>query len=104
METGSVTHKIIVAGIGPGNAAYLLPKAQNTIANARILVGGRRALEDFAHPAAKTCAIGADIPGVLALFGNRSPQMMLLSWSRETPAITLCWMRYAAHFPSIRLR
>ena len=66
METGSVTHKIIVAGIGPGNPAYLLPKAQNTIANARILVGGRRALEDFAHPAAKTCAIGADIPGVLA--------------------------------------
>ena len=61
-----MSHKIIVVGIGPGDPAYLLPKAQKTIENARILVGGKRALADFSHSGARECAIGADIPGVLA--------------------------------------
>ena len=59
-------HKIIVVGIGPGDPAYLLPKAQKIIENARILVGGRRALADYSHSGVRECAIGADIPGVLA--------------------------------------
>lgn len=58
-------HKIIVVGIGPGDSSYLLPKAQNYIENARILVGGRRALADYSNGRAKECAIGADIPAVL---------------------------------------
>lgn len=61
-----MTHKIIVVGIGPGDPAYLLPKARKTIENARILVGGKRALADFSHGGARECAIGADIPGVLS--------------------------------------
>lgn len=61
-----MTHKIIVVGIGPGDPAYLLPKAQKTIENARILVGGKRALADFSHGGVRECAIGADIPGVLS--------------------------------------
>ena len=61
-----MTHKIIVDGIGPGDPAYLLPKAQKMIEKARILVGGRRALADYSHSGARECAIGADIPGVLA--------------------------------------
>ena len=61
-----MSHKIIVVGIGPGDPAYLLPKAQKTIENARILVGGKRALADFSHSGARECAIGADIPGVLS--------------------------------------
>ena len=61
-----MTHKIIVLGIGPGDPAYLLPKAQKMIEKARILVGGRRALADYSHSGARECAIGADIPGVLA--------------------------------------
>ena len=61
-----MTHKIIVVGIGPGDPAYLLPKAQKIIENARIIVGGRRALADYSHSGARECAIGADIPGVLA--------------------------------------
>lgn len=60
-----MTHKIIVVGIGPGDPAYLLPKAQKTIENARILVGGKRALADYSHSGARECVIGADIPGVL---------------------------------------
>ena len=61
-----MTHKIIVVGIGPGDPAYLLPKAQKIIENARILVGGKRALADYSHSGARECAIGADISGVLA--------------------------------------
>ena len=61
-----MTHKIIVVGIGPGDPAYLLPKAQKMIEKARILVGGRRALADYSHSGARECVIGADIPGVLA--------------------------------------
>ena len=60
-----MTHKIIVVGIGPGDPAYLLPKAKKTIENARILVGGKRALADYSHSGARECVIGADIPGVL---------------------------------------
>ena len=41
-------HKIIVAGIGPGSREYILPKALHAIESARYLVGGRRALSDFA--------------------------------------------------------
>ena len=61
-----MTHKIIVVGIGPGDSAYLLPKAQKIIDNARILVGGRRALADYSRSGARECAIGADIPSVLS--------------------------------------
>ena len=41
-----MNHKIIVVGIGPGDPAYLLPKAQKIIENAHIIVGGKRALAD----------------------------------------------------------
>ena len=58
-------YKIIVVGIGPGDASYILPKALNIIQNARILVGGRRALSDFSSGHAKECTVGADIPAVL---------------------------------------
>lgn len=61
-----MSHKIIVVGIGPGDSAYLLPKAQKTIENARTLVGGKRALADFSHSGGRECAIGADIPSVLS--------------------------------------
>jgi precorrin-6y C5,15-methyltransferase (decarboxylating), cbiE subunit len=66
METLNMTHRIIVVGIGPGDSSYLLPKAQNYIENARILVGGRRALAGYSNGRAKECSIGADIPPVLA--------------------------------------
>ena len=60
-----MSHKIIIVGIGPGDPAYLLPKARKIIEDARILVGGKRALADHSHSGVRECAIGADIPGVL---------------------------------------
>lgn len=57
--------KIIVVGIGPGSAEYILPAAQTAIAAAHYLVGGKRALADFAGPHQHTQVIDRDIPAVL---------------------------------------
>lgn len=47
-------HTLIVAGIGPGDPDYILPKAQKAIEGAHYLVGGRRALSDYAKPSQET--------------------------------------------------
>lgn len=60
-------HKIIVAGIGPGNPDYMVPEARRVIESARVLAGGRRALSQFAgENVQEQCVIGADIPAVMA--------------------------------------
>lgn len=68
-----ISHKIIVAGIGPGNPAYMVPEAVQAIEKAQILVGGKRALAQFAASEAgkqKTMAIGGDIPAVMDFIGE----------------------------------
>lgn len=54
-------HKIIIAGIGPGNKDYILPKALHAITSARYLVGGRRALDDFAGKGQETCSVNGKL-------------------------------------------
>lgn len=80
-------HRIIVAGIGPGNPDYMVPAARQAIAEAQVLVGGRRALAQFARGGAEAvlraegirctdaeepafeeqalCAVTRDIDGVM---------------------------------------
>lgn len=58
-------HKIIVAGIGPGSKEYIVPAALKAIDEAKVLVGGLRALKDFAHEGQNTFAIKADIKAVM---------------------------------------
>ena len=57
-----------MAGIGPGNPRYIVEEAKEAIANAKVLVGGKRALSQFKSIEAgqKTMTIAADIPGVLS--------------------------------------
>ncbi len=57
---------MIVAGIGPGHPDYVLPAALRAIRGAKVLVGGSRALSDFAREGQRTIAIRGDIPSVLA--------------------------------------
>ena len=59
-------HKVIVAGIGPGHPDYVLPAAIRAIREAEVLVGGSRALSDFAHEGQRIMTIRGDIPAVLA--------------------------------------
>lgn len=58
-------YRIIVAGIGPGNPKYVLPAASEAIQNAKVLVGGSRALADFAHEGQETMTIRGDIAAVM---------------------------------------
>lgn len=58
-------HKIIIVGIGPGAKEYVIPLAMTTISTAKVVVGGSRALSEFANPSQKTFAIKADIKAVL---------------------------------------
>ncbi len=57
---------MIVAGIGPGHPDYVLPAALRAIREAKVLVGGSRALSDFAGEGQRTMTIRGDIPAVLA--------------------------------------
>ncbi len=64
-------HKIIVAGIGPGHPDFILPAAHTAIKSAEVLVGGSRALADFARPGQETMTIRGDIAGVLAFIREK---------------------------------
>ena len=57
--------KIIVAGIGPGNVDFITPAALKKIRAAKFLVGGRRALQEFASAEQITCAITRDLDAPL---------------------------------------
>ena len=50
-------NKIIVAGIGPGSEDFISPAALKKIRSAKFLIGGRRALNQFAETNQITCAI-----------------------------------------------
>ena len=58
-------NKIVVAGIGPGNEDFITPAALKKIRAAKFLVGGRRALSEFAKENQITCAITRDLDAPL---------------------------------------
>lgn len=60
-----------VAGIGPGHPDYMLPAALRAIRAARVLVGGSRALADFARAGQETMAVRSDIPAVLSFIREK---------------------------------
>lgn len=63
-------HSITVVGIGPGNPSCVLPEALQTIKNARILVGSRRALKDFSSVGQQIFPITAVINDVINFIGD----------------------------------
>jgi cobalt-precorrin-7 (C5)-methyltransferase len=58
-------HQLIVVGIGPGSADYILPEALRAIEGATFLVGGARALAAYAKPHQQQVKVDADIDGLL---------------------------------------
>lgn len=64
-------HRIVVAGIGPGNPDFVLPAARAAIEGAEVLVGGSRALADFARQGQETMTIRSDIDAVLAFIRDK---------------------------------
>lgn len=63
--------KIIVAGIGPGAKNYITPAALEKIQSAKFLVGGKRALAEFAAPNQETCAITKDLTAVINFIAEK---------------------------------
>ena len=60
-----------MAGIGPGNPDFVLPAARAAIESAEVLVGGSRALADFARQGQETMTIRGDIAAVLAFIREK---------------------------------
>lgn len=60
-----------MAGIGPGNPDFILPAARTAIEGAQVLVGGSRALADFARHGQETMTIRGDIAAVLAFIKEK---------------------------------
>lgn len=67
-----ISKKIIVAGIGPGAKNYITPAALEKIQSAKFLVGGRRALAEFAAPNQETCAITKDLNAVINFIAEKN--------------------------------
>ena len=60
-----------MAGIGPGNPDFILPAARAAVEGAQVLVGGSRALADFARHGQETMTIRGDIAAVLAFIKEK---------------------------------
>ena len=60
-----------MAGIGPGNPDFVLPAARAAIEGAKVLVGGSRALADFARQGQETMTIRGDIDAVLSFIREK---------------------------------
>ena len=98
-------HKIIVAGIGPGNPDYMVPEARRAIREARVLVGGRRALSQFAgNSVQEQCAIGADIPAVLAFIRSRLQEDDVVVMVSGDPGYYSLLDALRREFPAERIR
>ena len=67
------SHRIIVAGIGPGNPDYMVPEALRVIRSAKVLVGGSRALSQFSSGDKEqdTMAIKGDIVAVMDFIAEK---------------------------------
>ena len=68
-----MANKIIVAGIGPGNEDYITPAALKRIHAAKFLVGGRRALDEFATVNQITCTISRDLDAPISFIRDKLP-------------------------------
>ena len=68
-----MNNKIIVAGIGPGDEDYITPAALKKIRAAKFLVGGRRALEQFAAAEQITCPVTRDLDAPINFIRDKLP-------------------------------
>lgn len=63
-------NRITIVGIGPGSDGYLLPVASDHIAQAAVLVGGKRLLQPYLKPGIKTKIVDGDLQGVVAFIAD----------------------------------
>ncbi|MBP3721794.1 MAG: precorrin-6y C5,15-methyltransferase (decarboxylating) subunit CbiE [Selenomonadaceae bacterium] len=69
---------IKVVGIGPGSKEYILPIAKKEIENAKILIGGKRALADFSNENQITFPITKDIDGAIEFIKKNTDDVVVM--------------------------
>lgn len=88
---------LTVAGMGPGNLALMTPQAQAAVAQAEVLVGGRRHLAQFPQFRGETRVLDADITGLLAWLAQQQARRVVVLASGD-PLFYGIGTRLVAHF------
>jgi cobalt-precorrin-7 (C5)-methyltransferase len=65
--------KVVVVGIGPGDARYISPIALEAIERAEVLVGGQRLLDTFAGPDHIKYPADRDLPQLVKFIQEQRP-------------------------------
>lgn len=94
---------LTVAGMGPGNLALMTPQAQEAVAQAEVLVGGKRHLAQFPDFAGQRRALDADIPALLAWLEKNMARNIVVLASGD-PLFYGIGTRLVAHFGIEQLR
>lgn len=100
-------NEIIVAGIGPGHPDYMLPAAERAIREAKVLVGGRRALAQFARPRGDgqlTMAVTGDIDSVMQFIREKLELSSVVVMVSGDPGYFSLLDALRRHFPPACLR
>ena len=69
---------LTVAGMGPASLALMTPMALDTVAQADVLIGGKRHLEQFPDFAGERRVLDADIPGLIRWIAQRMHQRVVV--------------------------
>lgn len=80
-------NQIIIAGVGPGSAAYVSPAAVSAIYDADILIGGKRNLSEFAYLNKTAIAIGANLPEICAYIQEQAQKKKICILASGDPGV-----------------
>nr|WP_318381130.1 cobalt-precorrin-7 (C(5))-methyltransferase [uncultured Enterobacter sp.] len=88
---------LTVVGMGPGALSLMTPAAHSAVQQADALVGGKRHLAQFPDFRGETCAIGSDIPALLAWIARQQARRVVVLASGD-PLFYGIGKRLVAHF------
>lgn len=94
---------LTVVGMGPAGAELMLPAARQAVAQAQVLVGGKRHLAQFADFNGETRCLDADIPALLDWLERQSARRVVVLASGD-PLFYGIGTRLVAHFGMDRLQ
>ena len=94
---------LTVVGMGPSGLHLMTPAAQDAVASADALVGGKRHLEQFPGFRGERFALGANIVELLVWLGERAAQKVVVLASGD-PLFYGIGTRLIAHFGIERVR
>ena len=94
-----MSFQINVVGIGPGSKEYILPVAQKYIDNAKVLLGGRRALADYAKEGQETFPIMNNIDEVIRYIKDKLTDSDVVVMVSGDPGFHSLLVRLKKEFP-----